>query len=77
MERPSLGVAAVEAGGDFGILVQMDRFLETGVTRRDALGGAVAAGLCLGAGGLFGAEAAAELVAHTTELYVKKGGVIR
>ena len=37
---PSLGVAAVEAGGDFGILVQMDRFLETGVTRRDALGGA-------------------------------------
>ncbi len=68
MERPSLGVAAVEAGGDFGILVQMDRFLETGVTRRDALGGA---------GGLFGAEAAADLVAHTTELYVKKGGVIR
>ena len=68
MERPSLGVAAVEAGGDFGILVQMDRFLETGVTRRDALGGA---------GGLFGAEAVADLVAHTTELYVKKGGVIR
>ena len=55
----------------------MDRFLETGVTRRDALGGAVAAGLCLGAGGLFGAEAAADLVAHTTELYVKKGGEIR
>lgn len=46
----------------------MDRFLETGVTRRDALGGA---------GRLFGAEAAADLVAHTTELYVKKGGVIR
>ena len=46
----------------------MDRFLETGVTRRDAL---------FGAGGLFGAEAAADLVAHTTELYVKKGGVIR
>jgi len=35
----------------------MDRFLETGVTRRGALGGAVAAGLCFGAGGLFGAEA--------------------
>ena len=35
----------------------MSRLDEVKVSRRAALGGAVAAGLCLGAGGLFGAEA--------------------